>query len=120
MEGDWATMTLGSLCTRVTSGGTPRTSEPEYYGGGIPWVTTGEVNYGKIKSTSRTLTEVGVAGSSAKIVPTDTVIVAMYGRGTAGRVAMAGVPLTTNQACCNLVINPTVADPRFVYYALTK
>jgi type I restriction enzyme, S subunit len=119
MASEWASRTIESLCVRVTSGGTPRTGVTAYYDGGlIPWVTTKEVNFGPIWSTETCITERGMAESSAKLMPADTVIVAMYGRGTAGRVAYARVALATNQACCNLVVDPTEAHPRFVYYAL--
>jgi type I restriction enzyme S subunit len=119
MASEWASRTIESLCVRVTSGGTPRTGVTAYYdGGSIPWVTTKEVNFGPVWSTETCITERGMAESSAKLMPADTVIVAMYGRGTAGRVAYARVPVATNQACCNLVVEPAEADPRFVYYAL--
>lgn len=119
MAGEWLTATVESLSRIVCSGGTPRTGVADYYdGGSIPWVTTTEVDYNRIVQTDKCITEAGLAASSAKMVPPGTVIVAMYGRGTAGRVAMAGVPLTTNQACCNLVVDETQADARFVYYSL--
>ena len=119
MGPEWTSRTIESLCLRVTSGGTPRTGVVEYYEGGtIPWVTTTEVNFSSIWSTEKCITERGMAESSAKLVPANTVIVAMYGRGTAGRVGYARVPVTTNQACCNLVVDQAQADSRFVYYAL--
>ena len=55
--------------------------------------------------------------SSAKWIPANSVIVAMYGA-TAGKTAITRIPLTTNQACCNLTIDSTKADYRFAYYAL--
>ncbi len=77
------------------------------------------MNYGKIYNTEEHITELGFENSSAKLVPVDSVIVAMYGNGdTAGRVAVNKVPLTTNQACCNLVVDTSKADYRFVYYYL--
>jgi type I restriction enzyme S subunit len=78
------------------------------------------VNYGKIYNTEGHITELGFENSSAKLVPVNSVIVAMYGNGdTAGRVAVNKVPLTTNQACCNLVVDTSKADYRFVYYGNT-
>lgn len=53
--------------------------------------------------------------SSAKWIQKNAVIVAMYGV-TAGKAALAKIPLTTNQACCNLEIDDSVADYRYVYY----
>ena len=108
------------LCTLVTSGGTPLTSVPAYYDPQeISWLKTGEVNYCRIYNTESYISKEGLARSSAKLVPPNSVIVAMYGQGdTAGRVAINKIPLSTNQACCNLIINHDIADYEFVYYAL--
>ena len=110
--------TLSDICLRICSGGTPKRScREDYDGGTIPWLNTAEVNFNRIRSTASHITEQGLDNSSTRWVPKDTVIVAMYGA-TAGRVAIAGIPLTTNQACCNLVIDCALADPKYVYYWL--
>ena len=113
------TVSLSDICTKITSGGTPLTKRDDYYGGGIPWLRTQEVNFGNIYSTEKTITELGLKNSSAKIIPEDSVIVAMYGA-TAGRSAINKIPLATNQACCNLIIDNNKADYRFVYYYLVN
>ena len=105
------------ICTRICSGGTPKSTVEEYYGGTIPWLNTKEVNFNRIHSTEKTITEKGLQNSSAKWIDENAVIVAMYGA-TAGKSAIAKIPLTTNQACCNLNVDPNKADYRFVYYAL--
>ena len=114
-----AEQTLGSLAVRSTSGGTPATGEPSYYGGEIPWLRTQEVNFNYIYETEIKITDAGLENSSAKWIAENSVIVALYGN-SAGRVAINKIPLTTNQACGNLTIDPTKADYRFVYYALLK
>ena len=113
------TVSLSDICTKITSGGTPLTKRDDYYGGGIPWLRTQEVNFGNIYSTEKTITELGLKNSSAKIIPKDSVIVAMYGA-TAGKSAINKIPLATNQACCNLIIDNNKADYRFVYYYLVN
>lgn len=113
------TVSLSDICTKITSGGTPLTKRDDYYGGGIPWLRTQEVNFGNIYSTEKTITELGLKNSSAKIIPEDSVIVAMYGA-TAGKSAINKIPLATNQACCNLIIDNNKADYRFVYYYLVN
>lgn len=111
--------TLEALCKRVTSGGTPSRAVPEYFGGSIPWVKTGEVKKGFIYETEECITELGLENSSAKLIPPNSLIVAMYGDGdTAGNVAINKVPVTTNQACCNFVVDPEKADYQFLYYYL--
>ena len=110
---------LGDICTKVCSGGTPTSSNPAYYNGDIPWLNTNEVNFCNIYSTNKTISEEGLKESAAKYVPQNTIIVAMYGV-TAGKCAIAKIPLTTNQACCNLVIDKKKADYRYVYYFLKQ
>ncbi|WP_246593120.1 restriction endonuclease subunit S [Caecibacteroides pullorum] len=105
------------ICSNICSGGTPKSTVTEYYGGNIPWLNTKEINFNQIYKTEKTITNEGLNNSSAKWIPAKSVIVAMYGA-TAGKAAINRIPLTTNQACCNLMINPTKADYRFVYYAL--
>lgn len=119
MSSEWRSTTIGQICARVFSGGTPTSTNPAYYGGDIPWLRTKEVNYNKIYATEERISKLGLENSAAKLVPVNAVIVAMYGNGdTAGRVAINKVPLTTNQACCNLIIDSDLADYRFVYYFL--
>ena len=114
---EWKEYKLGDLCNRVCSGGTPSSRHSEYYDGNIPWLNTKEINFNRIYDTEKYITEDGLNNSAAKWIEKNSVIVAMYGA-TAGKVAIAKIPLTTNQACCNLMVNPFVADYRFVYYFL--
>ena len=105
------------ICSNICSGGTPKSTITEYYGGNIPWLNTKEINFNRISETEKTITDEGLNNSSAKWIPAKSVIVAMYGA-TAGKTAITQIPLTTNQACCNLTIDSAKADYRFVYYAL--
>jgi len=116
----WSDKTLQDLCINVVSGGTPLRSVSEYYENGtIPWLKTGEVKKSFIYETEEKITERGLQGSAAKLIPANCVIVAMYGDGdTAGNVAVNKIPLATNQACCNFVLDPSKAHYRFVYYYL--
>lgn len=117
---NWKEYKLGDLCLDVKSGGTPLTSVREYYQNGtIPWLKTKEVLNNKIYSTENYISEIGLKESSAKLIPVNSVIVAMYGDGdTAGRVAMNKIPISTNQACCNLIIDESKANSDFIYYLL--
>lgn len=109
---------LQDICTRICSGGTPRSKENKYYDGGtIPWLNTREVNFKKIEKTEKCITQEGLEQSSAKWINKNAVIIAMYGA-TAGKSAITSIPLTTNQACCNLEIDSRQADYRYVYYWL--
>jgi len=112
-------LSIEDVCVKVSSGGTPTSSNSSYYGGDIPWLRTQEVDWTDITDTEIKITEEGLNNSSAKWIEKDCVIVAMYGA-TAGKVAINKIPLTTNQACCNLQINSEIALYRYVYYWLTN
>ncbi|MDW2311216.1 MULTISPECIES: restriction endonuclease subunit S [Vibrio] len=120
MSFDSDLMQIQDICEKVCSGGTPSTRNKEFYiDGTIPWIKTKEVNNCKIFSAETHITEEALAKSSAKLIPENSVIIAMYGNGdTAGRVAINKIPVATNQACCNLIVEPTKADYRFVFYYL--
>lgn len=118
----YSSITIGEICKYTTSGGTPKSNVQNYYNPpSIPWLKTKEVNYSRIYATESYISEDGLKNSSAKLIPENSVIVAMYGQGdTAGRVAINKIPVTTNQACCNLIIDDKKADYEYVYYALTS
>ncbi len=113
----WTTMS--KICKKIISGGTPSTSRSDYYGGDIPWLRTQEVDWVDIYDTGIKITEKGLANSSAKMIPANCVIVAMYGA-TAAKVGINKIPLSTNQACCNLDIDEDKANYRYVFHWLSK
>ena len=106
--------TMEEICSKICSGGTPSTSVKSYYNGNIPWMRTQEVDWKEVFDTEMKITEEAVKNSSAKMIPANCVIIAMYGA-TAAKCCINKIPLTTNQACCNLQINPKIADYRYVY-----
>lgn len=110
---------MGEISKRISSGGTPLTTKPEYYGGEIPWLRTQEVNFDVITSTGVSITELGLTESSANWIPANSVVVAMYGA-TVAKVAVTGIPLTTNQACCNLEIDDSIALFRYVFHWISR
>ena len=107
--------TLGEICEKVCSGGTPLTSHSKYYEGNIPWLRTQDINWQEIHDTEIKITEEAIANSSAKLIPENCVIVAMYGA-TAAKACINKIPLTTNQACCNLQIDEKQAHYKYAYY----
>lgn len=112
---------MAEVCRSVSSGGTPLSTRAEYYGGDIPWLRTQEVRYDDVVGTEVSIAQAGLDNSSARWVPADSVIVAISGAGvTRGRVAVNRIPLTTNQHCCALEIEPDIAHFRYVYYWLVK
>ena len=116
-EEDWEETTLGKCC-KLGSGGTPSKSHPEYYeNGDIPWLKTGEIDWNDIYDAEEKITAVGVANSSAKMFPAESVVVAMYGMGvTRGRAAIIKKPMTTNQAVCVLQPKEKLYNKFLFYY----
>ena len=101
----------------TTSGGTPSKAHKEYYEGGtIPWLRSGEVSQGMIYKTELFITQEGLDNSNAKIVPIDTVAIAMYGA-TVGEVGIIKSPMCTNQAICNILPNEDTT-PLYLMYVL--
>ncbi|MFA0045312.1 restriction endonuclease subunit S [Vibrio sp. 10N.261.51.F11] len=110
----WPKVKLGDLF-KVTSGGTPSRKKPEYYDGGdIHWVKTGDLHNKYVKSASEFITQSGLDGSSARLYPKGTVLVAMYGA-TIGVCSILDVEAATNQACAAFTPNENV-DSVFLYY----
>jgi len=115
---DWESSSLGSVF-ETTSGGTPSRSEPSYWNGDIPWITTSLVDFGVIAKAEEFISEHGLNNSSAKLLPRGTVLIAMYGQGkTRGQVALLGVEAATNQACAALLPKAGI-DPYFVFLNLS-
>ena len=117
-DNKYPTVVLGDVI-KTTSGGTPSKAHPEYYDGGtIPWLSSGEINAGVITSVKNYITEEGMRKSSAKMIPKDSVVVAMYGA-TAGVTGILKIETTTNQAVCSLL--PTQQFiPEYLYYAVAS
>ena len=110
---DYDEVKLGDVCD-TTSGGTPLKSHQEYYQNGtIPWVRSGEVSQGFITSTEIKITESGLKNSSAKMLPVNSVLVAMYGA-TAGQVGLLKIAACSNQAICSILPNDKII-PAFLY-----
>ena len=94
------------------SGGTPKSTNVSYYSNGeIPWINSGELEQMVITSTSNFITEEGLNNSSAKLFPSGTILVAMYGA-TAGKVSFLTFEASTNQAICAIMLT----DIRMRYY----
>uniref|UniRef100_UPI0025D6A123 restriction endonuclease subunit S n=1 Tax=Prosthecochloris sp. TaxID=290513 RepID=UPI0025D6A123 len=98
------------------SGGTPTAGNSEYYDGGtIPWLRTQEVKFSDIENTEVKITPSALENSAVKWIPANCVIVAISGA-TAGRSAINKIPLTTNQHCCCLEVDPEKALYRYVFH----
>ncbi len=114
----WRVGTLEELCSMVGSGGTPKSSNKEYYLGTIPWFGTGEFNDSFLFDSIKHITEEAVNNSSARFYPIHTVLIAMYGA-TVGKLSILSVEATFNQAALGMVAKETIGYP-FVYLTLLR
>lgn len=111
-------VTLDSYCSQIVSGGTPsRTVDSFWTPATIPWLKNGEVKNNIIISTEECISEEGLAGSSARVVPKYTVNMAMYCVSDI-QVSLSCIPLSTNQAVLNLSTD-SFRKACFLYYLLT-
>jgi type I restriction enzyme S subunit len=101
------------------AGGTPNRSRNDFYNGEIPWISSGEVNQPYITDTKEKITELGLENSSAKWIPKDSVLVAMYGA-TAGQVSKNLIKATSNQAVLALIPFKQLIDNDFLYYQIKQ
>ncbi len=97
---DWEVKTLGEIC-EITGGGTPDTSNPEYWNGNIQWFTPTEIKLDFVSKSIRTITELGLQKSSAKKLPIGTILLTT--RATIGEASIALEECTTNQGFQSLI-----------------
>ena len=112
----WKEYRLSELCD-ILSGGTPKTTEPKYWGGGIPWLSVKDFgNVDKyVYTTEKTITNVGFEHCPSKMLQKDDIIISA--RGTVGAIAMISSSMSFNQSCFGLRGNDLV-DKHFLYYLM--
>lgn len=116
-NGEWEVRQIGQF-TDCTAGGTPSTKVPQYWGGTIRWMNSGELNLKIVGEVEGHITEEGLRNSSTKMLPANCVLIGLAGQGkTRGTVAMNLVPLCTNQSIAAILPHANFA-PRFLYYNL--
>ena len=113
----WEWVRLGNIGD-WGAGATPSRQHPEYYGGDVLWLKTGDLNDGVIQDTSEKITEAGVANSSVKVNQPGNILIAMYGA-TIGKLGIVGKTLVTNQACCGCTPFKGIYNLYLFYYLLS-
>ena len=118
-EKGWEMKKMGDIST-IGTGATPsRLKEDLYYGGGIPWVKTTEVQNCDITKTEETITKLAIEETNCKLYPSGTLLMAMYGQGkTRGQIAKLKISATTNQACAAIMLNETICNLEYIYELL--
>lgn len=115
----WGVCRLGDIA-EISAGGTPSRTNPNYWDGEIPWVTTSEVDFSVINNAGQSITSEGLKNSAAKLIRSGTLLMALYGQGkTRGKVAMLGIEAATNQACAAISLR-NIASNNFIFHYLVS
>ena len=114
---NWKVVALADAA-EIVNGGTPKSKVARYWGGDVQWLTPkdmGQMEGREIATTPRTISKQGLASSSARLVPSNSVILST--RAPIGHLAVNTVPMAFNQGCRGIVPNPSL-DTTFLYYFL--
>jgi type I restriction enzyme S subunit len=116
MRKGWQTRRIGEVCDLAT-GGTPSRSKPEYFGGNIKWLVSGDIHQGEIFDCEGRITEAGVRNSNARLLPPNSVMIALNGQGkTRATVALLRTSATCNQSMvCMTPKSGSGLLPEFLY-----
>ena len=119
LPADFNVQTASEFCAETKSGSTPSRTNSEYWKNGtISWVKSGEVHNNITLQTEEYITPLGLSESSTKLLPKDTVLMAMYGV-TAGEVGYLAIEATTNQAICGMICR-SKAEAAYLYFSLIQ
>ena len=111
----WRIVPIKDFCDEMRNGATPNRGVLEYWNRpDIPWLKTGEVSNNIAIKSEEYISENGFKNSSTKVLPINTVLMAMYGA-TAGQIAFLKFETTTNQACCGMICK-SIKEASFLYY----
>ncbi|MCT7527452.1 restriction endonuclease subunit S [Aliarcobacter cryaerophilus] len=106
-----------SEIANTTSGGTPSRTKKEYWNGNINWLKSGELRDNYIELVEEKISDEGLKKSSAKIFPSGTLLMAMYGA-TVGRLGILNVDTSTNQAVCAIKNTYNAFITRYLFFYL--
>ena len=114
---EWEESTIGNNILTVL-GGTPSTTQPEYWDGDVPWINSGEVNKFRIIEPTRYITKKGLSNSNTRLLPKGTTVIAITG-GTLGQISLLEIDTCANQSVIGII--PNDRFPRaFVYFWIKK
>ena len=116
----WVSTTIGAIISKNIGGGTPSKQNPNYWNGNIPWASVKDINSNYLDSTKDSITQEGLANSSANLIPTGTAIIAT--RMSLDKIVINTIPVAINQDLRALFFeNKTLRDyfiniyPRFKF-----
>lgn len=116
----WEVQKISEVCQKIYSGGTPNTKIPEYWDGGIPWLSSGETRNRYIISTDKTISSDGVSNSSTRFVNAGTTVMASAGQGqTRGQTSFLAIDSYINQSIIALIANAEKISDLYLFFNLS-
>ncbi|GFO76065.1 type I restriction enzyme, S subunit [Bathymodiolus platifrons methanotrophic gill symbiont] len=116
--GGWENKSIGEVTT-VIAGATPSTNNPNYWGGDIPWMNSGELNLKRVYKVSNGITALGLKETSTKLIPLSCILIGLAGQGkTRGTVAINYIELCTNQSIATILPNIYEFVSEFLFHKL--
>jgi type I restriction enzyme S subunit len=117
----WEALRLDQVCDLMQAGGTPPRSTPSYWkGGAVNWFTTGELQDGFLLESAELVTELAIQERKTRAFPTGTVLMAIYGSPTVGRLGVLTMAGACNQAALAMHADPQFMPQVVLYYALLE
>lgn len=118
-DGEWEIKKIGRMA-KLTAGGTPSTRKEEYWeNGNVRWMKSGDIHLKQIFDVDGRISELGLNNSSAKMLPKNSVLVALAGQGkTRGTIAVNKVELSTNQSVAAIIPNPEIVNYAYLFLNL--
>ncbi|MGN0902569.1 MAG: restriction endonuclease subunit S, partial [Succinivibrio sp.] len=110
----WKWVRVGNIGS-WSAGATPSRSHPEYYGGEIPWLKTGDLTDSTVENIPEYITKLALEKTSVRLNPVGSILMAMYGA-TIGKLGILSIPATTNQACCACICYKGMFNKYLFYY----
>jgi type I restriction enzyme S subunit len=112
----WNLVSLGEITVDLIGGGTPSTSQPEYWDGDIPWMTSANLSNRVVNSGMRNITEKGLRNSATNVVPKGSLLIST--RVGIGKVSIAGIDVAISQDLTGLVPDKTKVNVEYLYWAI--
>jgi type I restriction enzyme S subunit len=115
----WEWVRVGQICDLQT-GATPSRQRPDYFGGKIRWLVSGDINQREIFDCQGRITDAGLENSNCKVLPANSVLIALNGQGkTRATVALLRVPAACNQSLVAMIpFDEKIVSPEFIFLAL--
>ena len=114
------TFKLREVTNRIFSGGTPSTTNQEYWGGDLPWLSSGETKQPYIYDTEKKITQLGVDNSSTRLANKNNVVIASAGQGyTRGQTSFLMIDTYINQSIVALDADRSFVLPKYLFYNLS-